>query len=534
MNKEQSGKNLGHRDEYWAYVSAERLSGKCALLIFGERNSSRKEYDVYSFLLSFNHEGIKEYHKQNLIHLNTYSWQEEINGYVRIDFGEAVALLQDAYWQNCLFGTKPARGWADYRFFLEYDPDGLDQALLMRKFSLHKLTPEGFTNIYLYALKQLDYALLYDLCSRERKAALGSREAFPATISEDWWQHTIIKCQFEKEERNGRQIITTAYAIVYTAEEEIMKIEFRLVLREEKDGCLALDDFQELKRTVLSAEHPENPLNYRVFCSVYSLTNAVCFRNWLQNRSDVFLTGEFEAGACYKLLQAEHNPLEGYDVKAGIVCEFILKDKELIVYAPWAVNLAKMERALVTEIKKGLAYKQKYYLPVRELYKAVLTEHSLEEILREPAGEDFARKYQLVSAISCTKNKGYVVDLLRKKASARTKLDQDTWYFVREKYDESRTQVVSFIEYYVVGNWVRINAFGEDLEEEVRKFSDETDFLLEEELKNYSRFPLRFSAERKWRIYKMIKTMAREAPSLKEMGIVPSVKDTAWMLGSVC
>lgn len=520
--------------EFTAYVSSERYCGKCALMLIREKDFTRKEYELHSFILSFNHEGIKEYHLQKLMYLNTRGWQEELHGYVRIEYLEAVALLQDAYRQNCKFGTKTAGNLASYQTFLEHDLANLDRECLQRKLSLHNLDPAGFTHVYLHALKSLDYALLYDLSGSKRKAVLGKREDFLASAGEDWSRYTFLKSKFVREEKKGREIFTQAYIVVCTPEEKVLKIDYQFVLYEGKYG-LVLDDFQEIVRQDLTTEHPENPLNYHVFCSAYTIFGPAVIRNWLLSMPDVFLTGEFENGECYKLLKVDENPLQGFDVTAGIICEFILNEQELIIYAPLAVNLARMERVLANEIKKKVVFKHKYYLPIRELYKTVVFGHSLEGILHEKAQENVGPRHEMFSAFSCSKNKGYLVNLLRDEATDQVKLDYDTWYFIRERRDERTKQMISFIEYYVVGNWIRINVFGESIEEVQRRFGHEAEFILEKELKKYYEvFSIQLSAERKWQIYRILKDMGKEAPTLKEMGIVPSVKATALALGSVC
>ena len=43
-----------------------------------------------------------------------------------------------------------------------------------------------------------------------------------------------------------------------------MKIDYQLVLIR-SGKTLYLDSFEEIKRTILSADDPENPMNYRVF-----------------------------------------------------------------------------------------------------------------------------------------------------------------------------------------------------------------------------------------------------------------------------
>jgi hypothetical protein len=507
--------------EYFAYVSSERVSGQCALVLCRENDSLRKEYEIHNFILSFNHEGIKEYHPQKVNRIGMCDGRKELPGYVRLDFSEAMALLQDAYMQNCRFGTKPAGDLASYQCFLQYDTASVDRGPLVRSLLGQQLTPAEFTHVLLDALRRLDIALLYDLSGARCRKALGERGDFIASFGERMSLYTFLKSRLNGTAKADGRIITTAEVMVCTPEEEVMKIAYRFVLREERDG-LVVDEFAELQREILSTEHPENPLNYYVYCSAYTISGAALLRSWLANLPEVFLTGEFEIGECYKLLKADDCSQQGFDVTDGIICEFILTEQELLIYASKAVNLARMERFLADELRQKAVFTQKYYLPVRELYKTVITGDSLQKIFkvhteRNTVGEQ-DDKFSMSSAFSCLKNKRDVLNLLREEATGRVKLDTDMWYFIKEKRDEKTKQVRSFIEYYLEGNWLRINACGAALEEELKRLAGGDEFILDKELKiYYETFSRQVSPERKWQIYKRLQVMGKEAPVLKEM-----------------
>ena len=381
----------------------------------------------------------------------------------------------------------------------------------------HNLMLEEFTNIYFTALRRMDKALL-------RK--LSCREEFLVTFEKEWSSFTFLKSKIVRMGKRGEEGIVLVSVIVCTVEEEILKILYQLVLQEGEQG-LAVADFQEAKRTVLLIDHPENPLNYRVFCSVYAISGVGLIRNWLESNPDIFLTGEFAKGDCYKLLKVENCPRQCFDVTAGIVSEFILTKRELIIYAPEAANLAGMEFLLAKDLKKGVVFQQKYYLPVRELYKTVISGASLEKMLQEEKRQSNRHSFQAFSAFICWKSSELILDYLRKEATGKRQLDKETWYFIRERRKpDASEEAAGFIEYYVSGNWVRINAYNEDLKKELKRFRGKVELIQEEVLQEEN-------PERKWKSYKLLNLMAKEAPSLKEMGIVPSVKTIAWRLGSV-
>ena len=119
-----------------AYTTLDRNCGKCGLIILWEKRLPKKELELHTFLLSFNSEGIKRYKMKKLLTLQSQNWEDNLVGYVRIDFFEAVSLLQDAYKQNIKFGTRPADGWEKYSYFLDYEVPDIDRKRLFRKIGL--------------------------------------------------------------------------------------------------------------------------------------------------------------------------------------------------------------------------------------------------------------------------------------------------------------------------------------------------------------------------------------------------------------
>lgn len=516
-----------------AYATLDRFSGKCGLIILWEKELIRKELEFHTFLLSFNYEGIKAYTVKKLVFPYGKYCQDEMKDYVQIEFQEAVSLLQDAYRQNIRFGTAPARGWENYRFFLEYETSGLEGVELLHKLVLNNLTPLEFTNVYLAALKRMDYVLLYDLSSFRRKKNLGSREDFFCTSGEKLANYNFLKSKVLNMAKQGDKEIILASIMVGTPQDEIIKIDYKLVLFND-GGVLYLDDFQELNRTALAEDHPENPMNYRVFCSVYSISGQTLIRNWLESNPDIFLTGEFDKGMCYKFLKAEEHVRNCFDVTAGIISEFILTEKEMIVYASRPFNLVQMEYLLTKELKERVKFKQKYYLPVRKLYKAVILGGSLEVLLKRSSGKFCCCSFKAEAAFLYWKGKRQIADKLQTEATYKLLLEQDNWYFLEERKKGGDEESISFIEYYVSGNWLRLNVYNANLEEELKKLKPQAEVIVEYELADYyDLFNPPLSVERKWKICRMLNLMGRQASILKRMGIVPSVKGTARRLGAL-
>ncbi|MDD2212390.1 MAG: hypothetical protein PHV56_05410, partial [Clostridia bacterium] len=91
-----------------------------------------------------------------------------------------------------------------------------------------------------------------------------------------------------------------------------------------------------------------------------------------------------------------------------------------------------------------------------------------------------------------------------------------------------------FIEYYLSGNWLRLNVYNGRIGEEIKKLGARVEVIKEDEFASQSdslNVPL--SEERQWKIFKMLNLMGREAPSLKAMGLIPSVRGMARRLGTL-
>lgn len=516
-----------------AYVTLDRFSGKCGLLFLWEKGLFNKELEVHNFLLSFNHEGIKKYTVKKLTLAHGKYWEEDLAGYVRIDFLEAVSLLQDAYQQNVRFGTVPALDWIKYdEFFLKNKLLDIDRVQLLQKFSFSNITPVEFTNIYLSALKRMDNAILYDLSSPERQKRLGPRDDFLLFSNQSLSAYSILKSQVVITKKYGKRRMASAFIIVSTPEDEIMKIEYNLVLLRCGRGWY-LDGLQELSRCVLTADHPENPMNYRVFCSIYHFSQPHLIKNWLEGSPDIFLTGEFEGGICYKLLKTEEVPGKSIDVLSGIISEFMITEKELFIYAQKPSHLAKMERLLIQTFKDKVNFKQKYNLPVRKLYQAALQGSSLEDLLSKDSVKQGATNFPALSAFLHWQGYGQVCDKLKRNALYKLQLDKETLYCFIERKKPDLEQPV-FIEYYISGNWLRLNVYNGSIGEEISKLGARVEVIKEHEFgRQDNRITIPHCKKQQWEMYKMLILMGREAPSLKAMGLVPSVSGLARRLGTL-
>ncbi|MDD2401085.1 MAG: hypothetical protein PHI90_04730 [Clostridia bacterium] len=526
-DSQKSLKNASMERCVAAYATLDRPSGKCGLIIMCEKGFISKELELHTFILNFNHEGIKKYNLKKIPVSYKKHWEHQLNGYIEIEFSEALSLLQDAYGQNIKFCTKPAREFNNYKYLLEYEIEVLDRSKLLKKLLFENLTSCEFANVYIAALKRLDYPLLYDLSSFERKKRLGKREDFMLFAGEDLSRYIFLKSKVQCIEEKGVEIKIKAFIIISTPQDEIMKINYELVLNDGGD-TFWIDVFQEVSRKILDENHPENPMNYRVFCSLYVHSNSKGIKKWLENNSEIFLTGEFEKGVCYKLLKPEGVTYNSFDVTNGVVSEFILTEKELIVYAPKAINLAKMENLIAQSTELKVLFKRKYYFPVRELYKAAISGEPLEMLLKTDNKLPWLKGLKSRAALIYWNGDKSAMNVLTIEATYKLQLNSNIWYFLIEKKHQQTDEILSLIEYYVSGDWVWLNIYKGEMDQQINKLCPHSEVVYEYEFRDYyDLFISPVNDKRKWKIYDVLRTMAKEAPALKAMGMVPDLKETA-------
>ncbi|MBZ4654165.1 MAG: hypothetical protein JG781_1504 [Peptococcaceae bacterium] len=526
-----------------AFASRDRFEGKCTLTVVWTSGETKPVIEAQHFLLSFNHAGIKDYYCKKYPGYRSYGkgirlslsmpGSESPHDFQELTLLEAAALLQDAYGQNIRFNSQPASGINDYGTLLQFETGNLIRQELMNKFYSPHLTARMVGNIYLRALKNMDAALLYDLSSQERQAALGERSQFIFNYGEELKNYTFLRTQVTGLEKEQGKILLSAYVIVNTPQDEIVKISYDLTLVKVKNYYY-VDKFSEIGRQELAYSDSDNPLNYRVFCSAYHISSVKKIQDWLESQKDILLTGEFESGYCYKWLTGERSAVNSYDITDGIVGEFILRERELLIYAKNPVELVQVEGRIKTGLTPHLTLQDKYYLPVQDVYRTVVYHTCLNRVLLENYSDGSLRKVRANWAVFYVEDYKKCLYQLQQRTINRLQLDNHTWYlWIKDKISPA-TLMTKQVEYYLAKHWVKVNVFNGTLEEEIRELDiPVTEIIYGNELENYyDLFTPPVSEERKWEIYKGLHRIHKES-IIGRMGFIPRPREIAQKLGSV-
>jgi len=355
-----------------AYVSPSRLQGSCILVLIMKID---KDYHAYYFSLAFNHLGIKEYFQY------TSSSKEELvkiiqkQNLISINYFSAQRLLQDAYKQNQRFGTKIASGFTQYKHLLsnnekvEDDENSKEFQRLLTKGH----TPERLVNAYFLALKNMDAPLIYDLAAPGLQKEFGDRNEFLAN-----WVHPFEKYSFIKSIPLGWTIgennaSCQCQVIGSNESDELKKIDFNLDFEKIGDQWHVSGVKIECLSSISDGD-PLNPLNYKVFAGVYSISNYNIIKSTFDNWDKVHVTGEFDGGICYKWFKTTNSLDTGLDISKDIYGEFIITNNELIIFSGSLKNVTEIcysFQELIQGINNSVHLAVKGLCLVRDVYRVI-------------------------------------------------------------------------------------------------------------------------------------------------------------------
>ncbi|MCR4441555.1 MAG: hypothetical protein QHH10_05345 [Peptococcaceae bacterium] len=520
---------LGGETFHKSYVSLDRLEGMCRLIILWKNRARQREFKMHSFVLRFNHEGISEHRIETIrgsgreTDLNT-----NLKEYVPVTLLEAAALVQDAYRQNLRFNTCPAGGINRNFFLLEYDTGGVDRSRLLDKLSAARLTPGMFVHVYLAAFRRMDNGLLYDFSSEQRRRQLGPREDFLLDYGEEYRSFTFLKtgiAGFEIKEETG---FVKTFAVIITPQEDIVKITFNMRLLISGERFL-VDLFEEESRRGMTGDDPENPFNYEVFCSIYSVSGMDSLKRWLDSDPKFFLSGEQHNFLSYKRLDGGGSACRGFDITDRINCEAILSQDEMVVFAKNSQNLVQLEKLAAVQLCGAVKLRSKYHLPVQFLYEHIYNREPGRKLVSE--GRSGWRKYRAVSALVYLGDCPVLPEWFRQQAKIKMALGEGTWYyFGQEGHSGIR-------EYYLSGSWLVLYAYRGKLLDEVERLQKDLRqrfVVYDYEIENYyDLFNPPLSGQKKWLIYGMVQKFCREKRLLTKIAFIPSLKEVVKKMGGV-
>lgn len=525
-----------------AYASMERLEGRCRLLILWRKKYIRSKLEVHSYLLYFNYEGIKEFRTIDASHLGIWGFKKTLNNnFIQLNLEEAAFLVQDAYAQNWRFQTRIPQGQGMGNPLLTLDTSCVDSSQLLYKLFSGNLYPRMLVNVYLDAMRRADRAMQYDLSDESRKTCLGQRDDFILYGAGAMEQNTILQSGIINIKEKDSEVNASAFIIVSTPREEVIKYTYKFILSLNQ-GKYFISQCREIGQHILSGNDPENPLNYNVFCSSFEVMDTARIRAWLEEQPDLLLAGEWEHGLCYKKIADNKKPWIGYDFSTTVICEFSITDRDFLVYSCQPLNQILMKSFLQQELKGVLKPKKKYHLPVEKLYGAILSREKWEPLslaADEGSGdsccqgllEQYKGHWAFINLSEHDRKK--IIDFLRCKARNKFKLAPQAWYFLLEnRANQENNCSIPVTEYYLAAkNWLIINTFGGNLEEELAdicaNFPVQTIIYAEELEWGHSPHSQSFSEQRIWEIYKEIRNIYQEAGIFRKLGFIPELKDLA-------
>lgn len=518
---------------YKAFSTSDRAEGKCRLVVIWKKG--RKRLEIQDYRLCFNYRGIKECNVMDLYRNGKEEWRRYVPANaMQISLLEVVLLIQDAYQQNVRFNSEVPDTFQPNHFLFKLDTVGLDRKSLLYKLLPQSLSSARFANIYMAALRRLDSLLMYDLLTEERQQQLGFKREYFEELLNKYKGYNFIASGVDKISKQKKQLSLYTFVLVLTPNDEIHKITFNMKLCMNK-GFFQVQDFTEIATIIINAGHQENPFNYHVFCSVYNHTEQEIIQNCLESNPDIVLTGESEGLLCYKWLINMDKSWEEFKITDSIIAEFILTEKELLVYSQKSRNLVKLEKFFAENLGQKLSIPRKHYLLVGDLCLHLFATSKNQSNI---SWENFLSKYRALSAIIKAKEKDVLLLYLDNHSIYKEYLGKNTWYFFinEERNNTNDSGNGRYIaEYYVTNNWAKINIYLPSAKQELQHFMSKhtrINIIHESEVDN-SIFAPTVPEQRKWQIYNMMHLLHKEAESLQKLNLVPTLKDIAIKMGAI-
>jgi len=403
---------------YMALASRTRAMGQVTLILAWKQPNGK--LDVRYFILKFGTGGIFRYFR--VLDLSVAGFWAENNlargEFVEVSLPEALHLLQEAYSYNrpeC--GSSAARPVSQYRKWLEQPPglseediEGLNYRLLEGK-----LTPVQLVNAYFVAERNGDWGLIYDLSSAKCKIRRMSRSAFIRSKLEEGPRTPVyLHTSINKEVVRRKTAEVVASLVVKDEQDRVVENTFLFQTVKEEQGW-KLHKAQRIAERVMAEEDPDNPLNYEVYCALYTVHQSSEVQVFLEELAEVEMLADFPGGIHYRWPQYP-NPLEeGINIAGNIFGEFILTGGEMLVVSRDRGNLEAICSLLEDRLGERLiTYVRQYYLEVNLVYSILSGEFdSFEELLAELAVEEPEEKLPVVIATYEIENLSPVLRRLR-------------------------------------------------------------------------------------------------------------------------
>ncbi|MFZ5944433.1 MAG: hypothetical protein ACOYVD_10000 [Bacillota bacterium] len=373
------GKRENQSEIVGTFATPTRLEGNCVLVFVTESAGS---FQAHYFSLAFNHLGVKEYFQYKSRNKNDILNSLKKQNFVCLTIDEGRKLLSDALGQNKKYNTKYAGGFSQYCWFVEPQKESsfVDNSNLTRKLSKENFPPKTIVNAYLLGLKNMDAGLIYDLSGVELQNIFGTREDFIENWSNPLEKYNFIKSIHLSSWSEGESLFYLIRVVASDENEDLRKIDF--IFKLSKAGNTWLIDNVEIKDFVpIGKEDPLNPLNFKVYADIYKINNPSLFRKHFENWPEIHLTGEFDGGLCYKWFKLRNQVKDGIDICQDVYGEFIITNKELIIFNSKLKNIAEISYKLMMETKGfkdiRLEFVNRNCCTVREIYRVIGSQEAL-------------------------------------------------------------------------------------------------------------------------------------------------------------
>lgn len=512
-----------------AFASLERAEGICQLSIIWERGKQKKNYEAHHYSLRYDYAGIIDYWIEDITCLGVLGWQKRMDSeVVQLGLLEAASLIQDAYAQNMRFKTRTAPGIDNSHMLLQFDTTTVDRAQFSYRLLPGKIDLQMFTNIYLAALKRLDRSLLYDLAAGKRREQLGDRVCYLQDAENELSESTFLRSGITAIESQGRINRVDVYAIISTPAEDIVRINYQLqIMREGNYYCVL--DFAEKERETLPPSHPENPLRYQVFATLYSHNCKEKILSWLEKQPGVFLGGELRYGEVFRWLNGGAEPWEEFDLAQAISAEFVVTDNELLVFSQRAESLASIIRLLGEDLRGLLVIQGQYNMEISQLFNMIFSSE-LRGKLSELALLLQDKRAQSFIILLEPQEKERINTYYSKNAERIVRLGSGAYYYLI-------TKDKLLAELYSMECWLKLTVYNGRWEDELSYLKSTfrvKEIIWDYEMENdFDLFRPPLSEQRKWEISHGLHILSKEANLIKDMGLVPSVREAGQRLGVV-
>ncbi|NLC08179.1 MAG: hypothetical protein GX755_09495 [Syntrophomonadaceae bacterium] len=401
---------------YKALISRTRLTGQVSLVMAWEQPNGL--LDVRYFVLKFGPEGIQRYFR--VLNLSKHGFQMEHNpsetGLVEITFAEAQYLLQESYKYNQLYGTRPARPFFQYEAWLKEEttlaPDAVEA--LAGKINEKKLKPQHTANAFFVAEQNQDWGLVYDLYSSRSTVCRRSREEYLQAQAAKERKENCLYLSSNIEEQVVRRKTADVQARLIVNEDfrlEERKYGFSLVL--EGDNW-KINRVKLLETRKIDEDDPDNPLNYEVYCALYTISETIRVQDFLEELPEVEVFSEMEDGLHYRWPRYPDQIEHGINIADTVFSEFILTSDELLIVARDRGDLDSICSLAEDRLGECIQYQQQYYVDISLVYAVLGGEYSsFEELLGDLAVEEPEEKAPVMIATYQVDNPGPVLKRIR-------------------------------------------------------------------------------------------------------------------------